>query len=408
MENTKKRRLVQHKKETKIQKEIVKKVSSGGFIFYLDKATFCVYVLLIKHSNGEIWIPKGKLESEEAQIDAAFREIKEEVGLGYDQLKYIDLCATDSYSYDLDNKHVLFKELFINVFSVDSKIIPTSAEWDDKGKKIDSAEWYTYEDALNIIAFNKIELAKAYDIFIKSVNQVNRLVDIPVEKISADISQLPCASNITCVFFYGSVYKQILKADIHDTDIAIVIKDDKVDITALLILLQKYFENLNFHIYTDSEIKNGLSFFTKELALEYITKGLCVYGKNILQEQYKKVTKNQYIESLFIRSVEYLQMVRKVYYSNNYNFDYKINYLKKYTIRLARCIILMKGYAPWDELERMSPDQILSLLFEKKYLPKEFKIEVKDSERPLEYYYRLFCETGMGLQEIRHSLKLKS
>jgi len=48
------------------------------------------------------------------------------------------------------------------------------------------------------------------------------------------------------------------------------------------------------------------------------------------------------------------------------------------------------------------------LLFEKKYLPKEFKIEVKDSERPLEYYYRLFCETGMGLQEIRHSLKLKS
>ena len=408
MENTKKKKLAQHKKEVKITKKIVKKVSSGGFIFYLDKATFRVYVLLIKHSNGEIWIPKGKLESEETQIDAAFREIKEEVGLGYDQLKYIDLCATDSYSYDLDSEHILFKDLFINVFSVDSKLTPTSADWDDKSKKIDSAEWYTYEDALNIIAFNKLELEKAYDIFIKSVNQVNRLVDIPIEKISADISQLPCASNITCVFFYGSIYKKILKADIHDTDIAIVIKDDKVDITALLLLLQKYFENLNFHIYTESEIKNGLSFLTREFALEYITKGLCIYGKNILQKQYKKATKNQYIESLFIRSVEYLQRVRKVYYSNNYNFDYKINYLKKYVTRLACCIILMKSYVLWDELDRMSPDQILSLLFEKKYLQKEFKIEAKGPERPLEYYYRLFCDIGKGLQEIRRSLKLKS
>lgn len=408
MENIKKKKLVQHKKEVKGSKEIVKKVSSGGFIFYIDKTTFCVYVLLIKHSNGEIWIPKGKLEPEESQIDAAFREIKEEVGLGYDQLKYIDLCATDSYSYDLDKKHVLFKELFINVFSVDSKLTPTSTDWDDKSKKIDSAEWYTYKDALNTIAFNKLELEKAYDIFIKSVNQVNRLVDIAIEKISADISQLPCASNITCVFFYGSIYKKILKADIHDTDMTIVIKDDKVDITPLLVLLQKYFENLDFHIYTDSEIKNGLSFFTREFVLEYITKGLCVYGKNVLHDQYKKVTKNQYVESIFIRSVEYLQMVRKVYYSNSYNFDYKLNYLKKYVIRLARCIILMKGYALWDELERMPPNQILSLLFEKKHLRKEFKVEVRGSERSLEYYYRLFCDIGKNLHEIRRSLKLKS
>ena len=35
-------------------------------------------------------------------------------------------------------------------------------------KKIDSAEWYTYRDALNVIAFNKTELERAYNIFIKS------------------------------------------------------------------------------------------------------------------------------------------------------------------------------------------------------------------------------------------------
>ena len=168
----KKSKLGKSKKESGSQKEIVKKVSSGGFIFYMDKETFCVYVLLIKHSNGEIWIPKGKLESEESQIDAAFREIKEEVGIEYDQLKYIDLCATDSYSYDLDEKHTLFKELYINVFSVENKLTPTSADWNDASKKIDSAEWYTYRDALNVISFNKVELGRAYDIFIKSGNWI--------------------------------------------------------------------------------------------------------------------------------------------------------------------------------------------------------------------------------------------
>jgi hypothetical protein len=58
--------------DTSIQtKEVVKQVSSGGFIFYMDKVNASVHVLLIKHKNGEVWIPKGKLENEESQIDAA-------------------------------------------------------------------------------------------------------------------------------------------------------------------------------------------------------------------------------------------------------------------------------------------------------------------------------------------------
>jgi 8-oxo-dGTP pyrophosphatase MutT (NUDIX family) len=157
---------------TSIQtKEVVKQVSSGGFIFYMDKVNASVHVLLIKHKNGEVWIPKGKLENEESQIDAAFREIKEEVGIGYEQLKYIDFCATDSYSYELDDKRTLFKQLYINVFSVENKIAPAPTDWHD----LESADWYTYHEALKIIAFNKPELEQAYCIFIKSVNQPNRL-----------------------------------------------------------------------------------------------------------------------------------------------------------------------------------------------------------------------------------------
>ncbi|MFA6050373.1 MAG: NUDIX domain-containing protein [Candidatus Paceibacterota bacterium] len=392
------------KKAAAPSKEVVKQVSSGGFIFYIDKTTFCVYVLLIKHKNGEVWIPKGKLEPEETQIDAAFREIKEEVGIEYDQLRYIDLCATDSYSYALDEKRILSKELFINVFSVESKIAPNPTDWND----LVSADWYSYKDALNIIAFNKPELERAYDTFIKSVNQVNRLVSIAIEKISADISRLPCANNITCIFFYGSIYKKIHKADIKDTDMTIVIKDDKVDITPLFVYLQEYFENHDCHIYTEDEIENDISFFTREFVIEYITKGLLVYGKDVLREQYKKVTKEQYVESIFIRSAEYLQLVRKVYYSTDYSFEYKINYLKKYATRLARCVILMKGYALWDELERMPPNQIISMLYEKNHLPKEYKVEMKDSEMSLGYYYTLFCDIGKNLHKIRTELKLWS
>lgn len=388
-------------KKAKTAKEIVKKVSSGGFIFHLDQRSSAVSVLLIKHTNGEVWIPKGKLESGENQIDAAYREIKEEVGIEYDQLRYIDLCATDSYSYDIDEKQVMYKDLFINVFSVETKINPSPTDWHD----LESADWYPYSNALDIIAFNKPELKKAYEIFMKSIHQVNRLVDIALEKISADISELPCAENITCVYLYGSIYKKIHKIDTFDTDMTIVIKDEKIDISPLFLYLQKYFENIDFHLYTNKEINNDLSFYTREFVLEYVTKGLCVYGNSdILTNQYKKVTREQYVRSIFIRSVEYLQTVRAVYYSNKYAIDYKLRYIKKYATRLARCIILMNGYTTWDELERMTPNQIIKMLSDRKHISSEFNKDAMDLELPLEFYFRLFCEIGRNLNKIRPQL----
>ena len=386
-------------------KELVKKVSSGGFIFYLDKKNSAVSVLLIKHTNGEVWIPKGKLELGENQIDAAYREIKEEVGIEYDQLRYIDLCATDSYSYDLDEKQVMFKELFINVFSVETKLTPHSTDCHD----IESADWYHYSDALNVIAFNRPELKKAYEIFMKSTHQVNRLVDIAIEKIRSDILELPCADNITCLYLYGSIYKKIHKVDIYDTDMTIVVKDEKVDVSPLFLYLQKYFENIDFRLYTNKEIADNLSFYTREFVLEYVTKGLCVFGNDdILIDQYSNVTREQYIESIFIRSVEYLQIVRMVYYSNKYTHDYKLRHIKKYATRVARCIILMKGYAAWDELERMTPNQIIKMLSDRKYLSREFRKDVMDLELPLEFYFKLFCEISRNLHGIKQQLKEKS
>ena len=71
----------------KINKNIVKHVSSGGFIFHKDKKSLKISVLLIKNTKDEWWIPKGKLEQGESQLDAAFREINEEVGFDFDQVR---------------------------------------------------------------------------------------------------------------------------------------------------------------------------------------------------------------------------------------------------------------------------------------------------------------------------------
>jgi len=139
-----------------------KVISSGGFIFYKDLNTGEVYVLLIKNPKGEYWIPKGKLEQGEDQQTAACREIKEEVGFGSDKVKYVDFCHLDQYQYEEDGK-TLSKDLYINVFEADKKYEPAPEDWHN----IEAIGWHKYDEALNLISFNKNELISSFEIFNK-------------------------------------------------------------------------------------------------------------------------------------------------------------------------------------------------------------------------------------------------
>lgn len=132
-------------------------VSSGGFIFFIKKETNQVFVLLIKNRKGEYWIPKGKLESGEDQLSAAFREIEEEVGLSKEQIRYIDFCFLDKYTY-MEGQKLLGKELYINVFDARDQYKPRSG---DDEIDITGVDWYDYEKALEIISFNRNELVKS-------------------------------------------------------------------------------------------------------------------------------------------------------------------------------------------------------------------------------------------------------
>lgn len=142
----------------------MKQISSGGFIFYKDPKSMEISVLLIKNLKDEYWIPKGKLEPGETQLQAAFREINEEVGFNESQITYIDFCDTFSYGYDLDEYKTLVKDLFINVFEADKEYLPAPTDWND----LKSVDWHSYQDALNIISFTKDKLEKSYEIFIRS------------------------------------------------------------------------------------------------------------------------------------------------------------------------------------------------------------------------------------------------
>lgn len=138
-------------------------ISSGGFIFHKNKATGEVLVLLVRNKKGEYWIPKGHIEKNEDQIDAAFREIEEETGLKKEQLKYIDLLHLYKFSFTDDNGNSNTKEIYMNVFEALEKgnIILEQGETDVRG-----VEWIIYEEALEkIMSYSKKELIKAREMF---------------------------------------------------------------------------------------------------------------------------------------------------------------------------------------------------------------------------------------------------
>ena len=138
-------------------------VSSGGFIFYEDPVNKEIYVALLKDKNKNWWIPKGHVEDWESQVETAFREIEEEMGIKKDELEFVDFCHRDSYSYE-ENGGTNTKEVYINIFYTKEKI---NLYIDENDKDLLEAKWFKFEEALDIIAFNKNELMISKQIFLE-------------------------------------------------------------------------------------------------------------------------------------------------------------------------------------------------------------------------------------------------
>lgn len=227
-----------------------------------------------------------------------------------------------------------------------------------------------------------------------------------VEKIKNEISLFKCAENICCILLYGSALKKTSLEDIKDTDIIIVLDDIKSDITELFDYIFKNFHDTDFHLYAIAEIEGDLSYFTREYVLEYLSKGVCLYGENIFQNKFKEVTKQQYTESILIRSIEHTQMVRKIYFSEKYNLEYKTYYVKKYIVRLAKNILLYKGIMDYDRLDELTNEEVIRVLINNNLLDKRYDLPWDDHLKQVSIglYYDLFCEIGTNLLNCRTEL----
>lgn len=182
-----------------------------------------------------------------------------------------------------------------------------------------------------------------------------------IAELQKEIEYLPSRENLVSVLVYGTM---ITESDFaNDLDIVIVVNQVNTSLNALINILTKYSQNLDFNVYTHKELVNNLSYFTREFKLEYLAKGVCIYGSNIFEQEFKKVDNFKYRQSILIRSIEHMQMMRQKYFSPSFSPEQKFNYLKKYFLRISKNILLFKGVDSHTSVNKLSDGDVMKKLY---------------------------------------------
>jgi bis(5'-nucleosidyl)-tetraphosphatase len=138
-----------------------KEISAGAVIFKKENNNILFLVIYSKR-NGIWGFPKGHLENGETEKQAAYREIKEEVGLG--NLNFID-GFREEVIYETISKRLPFKgekiEKHAIYFLCDAKDDSVAVD----GREISGHKYLSLGDAERILKFNNLNLVirKAYD-----------------------------------------------------------------------------------------------------------------------------------------------------------------------------------------------------------------------------------------------------
>jgi hypothetical protein len=224
-----------------------------------------------------------------------------------------------------------------------------------------------------------------------------------LDNLSRELLKRNSDGNIKCFLVYGSLLVDARNA--NDADIIVVVEKFTPALSELLAHVLAEFEKVDFHVYLREEVEGDVSFFTREYVLEYLAKGLCLCGENIFKACFSEVTEAQYKESIFIRSVEHVQMTRKVFFSNAYDDGYKIRYIQKYSRRLSINTLLFLQKASYDELSALSYPQVLALMREHKLLQDETD-PTGNPQLSLQENFDLFCALSRNLLDCRRSLAI--
>lgn len=133
----------------------MKKESSAGAIIFYQKDKKREY-LLLNYLSGHWDFPKGHTELHESPLKTALREIKEETGLDVKILKGFERKVT--YSFRHRGEFVIKDVIF---YLAQSKTQRVKLSQEHKGYV-----WLPYEEAFNLITFNK-EILKDAEDFLK-------------------------------------------------------------------------------------------------------------------------------------------------------------------------------------------------------------------------------------------------
>ncbi|MCX6754514.1 MAG: hypothetical protein NTU81_01635 [Candidatus Nomurabacteria bacterium] len=180
--------------------------------------------------------------------------------------------------------------------------------------------------------------------------------------LKKDISLISCKNNLVCVLIYGSILKDDYKAD--DLDVIIVVKKVDSTLNEIFKLFSNVFNKLDIHTYSQEEISQGLSFYSREFILEYLAnEGMCIFGNNIFKNEFLNINAYQYKQSMLIRSIERIQMVRKKYFISSVGQDEKLKYLKKYFLRISKSILILENKENNDSLKNLTQEEVNQKLF---------------------------------------------
>jgi bis(5'-nucleosidyl)-tetraphosphatase len=130
---------------------------SAGIVIYRDTREG-VKFLLLYHGGGYWNFPKGKLEEGERSFKAALREVKEETGINYKDLRFRDYFkVSDRYTFTSRGRKVHKTVDFYLAESTTSRI-RMSPEHDGYG-------WFMYRDALKLLKYKNLQgiVKRAYD-----------------------------------------------------------------------------------------------------------------------------------------------------------------------------------------------------------------------------------------------------
>jgi 8-oxo-dGTP pyrophosphatase MutT (NUDIX family) len=121
-------------------------VSAGGVVY--RKVEDRIFFVLVGRRRGNYWcLPKGRIEENETEVDAARREVFEETGIPQVDLgEKIGTISYEFYRRSTDSQY----EKFVHFYLMKSKVATLHV-----GTEFDRAMWFPARDALNMVSHRK-------------------------------------------------------------------------------------------------------------------------------------------------------------------------------------------------------------------------------------------------------------